>query len=60
MFTTEPVLTMGVGPYLYVFTVDRAREEDVLVIYILYLHKKMRSVNNHCTGYEYFKDGLIV
>ena len=59
MFTTEPVLTMGVGPCLYGFTVDRAREEDVLV-YILYLHKKTRSVNGHCTGYEYFKDGLIV
>ena len=26
----------------------------------MYLHKKMRSLNSHCTGCEYFKDGLIV
>ena len=55
----EPVLTMGIDPCLYDFMIDRAREEDVLV-YVLYLHKKMGSVNSHCTRYEYFKDGLIV
>ena len=49
---------MGVGPCLYGFTLDRAREEAVLV-HILYLHKKTRLLNIFCTGYEYFKDSSV-
>ena len=50
---------MGVGPCLYGFSLDRAREEAVLV-HILYSHKKTRLLNTHCTGYEYFKDSLVL
>ena len=49
---------MGVGPCLYGFTLDRAREEAVLV-HILYSNKKMRLLNILCTGYEYFKDSSV-
>ena len=38
---------------------DCAREEAVLV-HILYLHKKMKLLNIPCTGYEFFKDSLVV
>ena len=50
---------MGVGPCLYGFTLNHAREEAVLV-HILYSHKKMRLLNILCTGYEYFKDSLVL
>ena len=50
---------IGVGQCLYGFTLDRAREEAVLV-HILYSHKKMRFLNILCTGYEYFKDSLVL
>ena len=46
---------MGVGPRLYGFTLDRAREEALLV-HNLYSNKKSRLLNILCTGYEYFKD----
>ena len=46
---------MGVGPCLYGFVLDRAREETVLV-HSLYSHKKTRLLNILCTGYEHFKD----
>ena len=49
---------MGVGPCLYGFTLDPAREEAVLV-HILYSNKKMKLLNILCTGYEYFKDSLV-
>ena len=39
--------------------VDPTLEEATLV-YILYMHKKMRFLKSHCTGYEYFKDISIV
>ena len=58
IFVRVAVLAVDVGPCLYGFTIDRAWEENVL-LYILYLHKKMRSLNSHCTGYENFKDGLM-
>ena len=51
----KKVMRMDVNPYLYGFVVDSAREEADLVN-ILYLHKKMRFLNSHCTGYECFKD----
>ena len=49
---------MGVGPCLYGFTLDHAREEAVLV-HILYSNKKTRLLNILCTGYEYFKGSLV-
>ena len=49
---------VGIGLYLYNFMIDHVQEEAALV-HILYLHKKTRFFNNHCTGYEYFKDSLI-
>ena len=55
----QRVLTVGIGPLLYGFMIDRAWEEAALV-HILYLHKQMRSLNSHSTGYEYLKDGLII
>ena len=45
---------MSVGPCLYGFKLDRAREEAVLV-HILYSHKKTGLLNNLCTGYEILK-----
>ena len=53
----QGVMKVSVGSCLYGFTINRAR--DVLV-HILYLHKKMRFQNGHCTEYEYFKDSSIV
>ena len=49
---------MGVGPCWYGFTLDRAREEAVLV-HILYSNKKTRLLKILCTGYEYFKDNSV-
>ena len=49
---------MGIGPSLYGFTLDRAREEAALV-HILCSNKKTRLLNNLCTGYEYFKDSSV-
>ena len=49
---------MGIGPCLYGFTLDRAREEAVLV-HILYSNKKTTLLNIFCTGYEYFKDSSV-
>ena len=49
---------MGVGPCLYGFTLDLAREEAVLV-HILYSNKKTRLLNILCTGYEYLKDSSV-
>ena len=50
---------MGVSLCLYGFMLDRAQEEVVLV-YILYSHKKTRLLNILCTGYEYFKDSSVL
>ena len=50
---------MGVGPCLYGFALDRAREEAVLV-HILYPHKKTRLLNILFTGYEFFKDSSVL
>ena len=50
---------MGIGPCLYGFTPDRAREEAVLV-HILCSLKKMRLLNILCTGYEYFEDSSVL
>ena len=50
---------VGIGPCLYGFMTDHALEEATLVC-ILYMHKKTRFLKSHCTGYEYFKDSLIV
>ena len=52
-------MTVGIGPCLYGFTIDCARKE-VALVHILYLDKKTRLLNIHCTGYEYFKDSFIV
>ena len=49
---------MGVGPSLYGFTFDRARQEAVLV-HILDSNKKTRLLNIPCTGYEHFKDSSV-
>ena len=49
---------MGVGPCLYGFTLDRAREEAVLV-HILYSNNKTRLLNILCTGCKYFKDSSV-
>ena len=50
---------MGIGPCLYGFMIDHALE-DATQVYILYMYKKTRFLKSHCTGYEYFKDSLIV
>ena len=50
---------MGIGPCLYGFTINRALEEATQV-YILYMYKNTKYLKSHCTGYEYFKDSLIV
>ena len=50
---------MGVDPCLYGFTLNRAREEAVLV-HSLYSHKKTRRLNILCTGYEHFKDSSVL
>ena len=50
---------MGISLCLYGFTLDRAREEAVLV-HVLYSHKKTRFLNILCTGYEHFKDSLVL
>ena len=42
---------MSVGLCMYGFAIDCAREEAVLV-HMLHLHKKMRFLNSHCSGYE--------
>ena len=48
---------MGVGPCLYGFTLDRARE--AVLVHILYSNKKTRLLNILCTGHEYFKDSSV-
>ena len=47
------------GLCLYYFTLGYAQEEAVLV-HNLYLRKKMRLLNILCTGYEFFKDSLVL
>ena len=49
---------VDIRPLLYGFMVNSAWE--VALVHNLYLHKKMRSLNSHCTEYKYFKDDLIV
>ena len=55
----QRVLMVGMACALYGFMIDRSLEEATLV-YILYWLKKMTFLKSHCTGYEYFKDSLIV
>ena len=51
---------MSIGPCLYGFTLNRAREEAVLV-HILHSHKKIRFLyKNPCGRYEYFEDSLVL
>ena len=50
---------MGVGPCLYGFTLNRAREEEAVLVHILYSNKKTRLLNILCTWYEYFKDSWV-
>ena len=52
-------MAMGIGLCLYGFVLDRVLDEAVLV-HILYSHNKTRLLNIHCTGYEYFKDSLVL
>ena len=50
---------VGVIPTFYGFMIDGVKKGAVLV-YTLYLHKKMAHLNTHCTGYWYTKDLSIV
>ena len=53
MFSIKQI-KVGIGPWLYGFTLDCAWEQAILV------RMKTKFLNILCTCYEYFKDSLVL